>query len=99
MAPKWSRPTLSSSWPATIRVMVVATPRRGTPQAAATTKMAPYSPPTQAYQGRAREAAMSGLAWSRTARMPRAAVPTAKETKAAFTGEPTAVIILALVGA
>ena len=42
---------------------------------------------------------MSGLAWRTTARMPSAAVPTANETKAAFTGEPAAVIIFALVGA
>jgi len=39
--------------------MVVATPRRGTPQVAATTKIAPHSPPNQAQTGRAFAAVMS----------------------------------------
>src|SRR5690606_12388392 len=79
--------------------MVSATPSRGTPQAAAATKTAPYSPPIQVHHGSPLTAATSGRACRAAATRARAAVPTAKETKAALTGEPTALASRALVGA
>src|SRR5690606_1328634 len=51
------------------------------------------------YHGRARVAATSGRACIARATTPRATVPTAKEMRAALTGEPTAMVSLALVGA
>ena len=99
MIPKWSTTTLISSWPATIRMTVRATPSRGTPQAAAATNTAPYSPPTQVHHGRPRTAVMSRRTCSPAATMASAAVPTANDTSAALTGEPTAVASFALVGA